>query len=377
MIYSRTTDEILRELNGLIVQARETAAYTEKKVKAADGAADVYALFWERIAARADALADELSQTLERITAIARQPDEITFRFQIIKAIEDAAFQAHITVFQTKLMLSRAKPEHRAAYGPLCERYSALAQSAGIRAGTIAGFFSELAELIFQDMRKNARQALDDAIDKGRRALGILWEDTALPYAYIAEEVGALTDEISALALEELTVGRLENDLLRLDMVLFAADMDVLRAPSHEPLFRGIADFREQLARAMEIFQKLAWDAPQAQTEEEESRETRRKKYSDLALQESILLFSLKGEIQKLDGCLTQEQKAAADVICDSMKRVIGLAEHAADREVAGEIAGVLGEACTRMDGWADSLGPYGEPLRFLAGEAAGPAKYL
>lgn len=371
MMYSKTTDEIIRELNGLIVQTRETAEYTRKEGKS--GNAEFYASFWECIASRTESMAEELSRALERITAIVRQPDEITVRFEIIKAIEDAAFQANITVLQVNLMLSRARPEHRRAYDSLCEKYINLAQNAGMKAEKIADFFNELTALIFQDMRKNAQQALEKAIEKGRTALGMLSKDFTLPYAYIADELATITDELSNLALEEVTVSRLEDCLLRLDIVAFAADMDVLRAPSHEPLFQGISDFKEQMVQAIALFQSLSLDASPAVSEDCAGSES--KKYRDLAFQEGILLFYLKGEIQKLGQLLSQGQKAELEAICGSLSKSIALAEHASGEEENGGIAGALLHVCNRMRSLADDLGPYGEPLRFLAEEVSGPVR--
>lgn len=375
MMYSKTTDEIIRELNGLIVQTRETAEYARKEGKG--GNSEVYASFWECIAARTESMAEELSQALERITAIVWQPDEITARFEIIKAIEDAAFQANITVLQVNLMLSRANPEHREIYDSLCEKYLVLAQNAGMKAEKIAAFFNELAALIFQDMRKNAQQALEKAVEKGRTALEMLRKDFTLPYAYIADELATITDELSNLVLEDVTVSRLEDCLLQLDIVAFAADMDVLRAPSHEPLFQGISDFKAQLLQAIALFQSLALDASPAPAASEECPGPENKKYRDLAFQEGILLFYLKGEIQKLGQHLSRKQKAELEAICGSLSKSIEFAEHASGEEETGGIAGTLLHVCDQMRSLADDLGPYGAPLRFLAEEVSGPVKLL
>ena len=54
MMYSKSADEMVRELNRLIVEAKETAADT-RKYKGADGeAAAVYAQVWEFAARRAE-----------------------------------------------------------------------------------------------------------------------------------------------------------------------------------------------------------------------------------------------------------------------------------------------------------------------------------
>ncbi|MDE6675309.1 MAG: helix-turn-helix transcriptional regulator, partial [Acetatifactor sp.] len=196
IMYARNTDEIIKELNQLIVQARETVDFTAKIRDIPDAAA--YAEFWDYTAHRTEAAADALTKMLECITAIARRPDEISARFMILKAVEDAAFQFQLTAFQTRLTVSRAKPEHRKAFEPICGQYDGLAHSAGMRAGRIAGFLGELAELIFRDMRENAQKCLQEAVESGRAAVDAL-ADPALPYGYIADAVRDIADELSSL----------------------------------------------------------------------------------------------------------------------------------------------------------------------------------
>ena len=84
MLYSKTADEMLRELNRLIVQARETADYTMKSLKKDSEAAVFYRQFWEFMAQRAQQMASSLSGALERITDIPGCPDQISARFLII-----------------------------------------------------------------------------------------------------------------------------------------------------------------------------------------------------------------------------------------------------------------------------------------------------
>ena len=99
MMYSKTTDEVIRELNGLIAEAKETAAYTHKH---GNDVPEVtyYRNFWDFTAQRAENIAKQLQGMLERIGAMAEHPDEISARFLIIKAIEDAVFEASVTAFR-------------------------------------------------------------------------------------------------------------------------------------------------------------------------------------------------------------------------------------------------------------------------------------
>lgn len=380
MMYSKSADEMVRELNRLIVEAKETAADT-RKYKGADGeAAAVYAQVWEFAARRAENTAGQLEKVLKRVASVAQNPDEIGVRFLIVKAVEDAAFEAGVTAFQVGLMIARAQPEHRAAFEPLCARYDSLAQNARVTSGKIAGFLGELWGLILQDMRKNAQQKIGDAVEAGLAAAGKL-SDPTLPYGYIAEVVRGIAEALAAPALEEVTVYGLEDALFRLDTILFAADMDMLRAPQHRQLFDGISDFREKLSGAVEFFRNLSGDAAGVFGDAKRGSERKRttgKMYSDLAAQEEILLFYLKGEIQKLGNArLDEEQKAALNDICGRMGRAVKLARSTADGKDGSEIAELLRGAYQEMSVVAERLGVYGDAVRYLAEEVKKPLEVI
>ncbi len=379
MMHSKSAEEMVRELNSLIVQAKETAADT-RKYKGADGEAAVYGQVWEFAARRAEDTAGQLEEVLKRVSSVAQNPDEIWPRFLIVKAVEDAAFEASVTAFQVGLMIARAQPEHRAAFEPLCARYDSLAQNTRVKSGKIADLLNELWGLILQDMRKNAKQKIGDAVEAGLAAAGKL-SDPALPYGYIAEVVRGIAEALAAPALEEVTVYGLEDALFRVDTVLFAADMDILRAPQHRQLFDEISDFREKLSAAVEFFRNLSGDAAGAfggAKRGSEMKRTTEKMYSDLAAQEEILLFYLKGEIQKLGNArLDEEQKAALNDICGRMDRAVKMARSAADGEEGKEIAELLHGAYDEITLAAERLGVYGGAVRYLAEEVKKPLKYL
>lgn len=360
MIYSKAADEIIRELNSLIVQARETAEYTRKSVEADSGTAVFYSRFWKFIGDRTEAMADELSHNLDRITAIAQQPDEISARFLIIKAIEDTAFQSGITAFQAGLTTARARPEHQKAFMAICGKYESLAQSARIKTGRIAVFLRELAALIFQDMRKNGKQEIQLAVEQGMAAVRDLSGDPLLPYDHIAAAVREITEELSSMALEEITVSCLEDYLFRLDIVAFTADADTLRAPSHRPLFDGVRVFREQIREAAEFLQSLPGEAFCVSAESAcTSAESGTKAQTGQRSIVNILLFYLKGEIQKLgDAHLSEEQKDAFDSICSKMNMAVRTGTTAILRQVYHE-----------MTVQADGLGMYGAAIRYIAEE--------
>lgn len=363
MLYSRTTDEIIRDLNSLIVQSKETAAYVRKYVETAPEAAEFYSQFADYITVRTDNMADDLTKMLDRITSIPQHPDEISARFVILKTMENAAFQSRITAFQARLMITRAKPKHRAALEPICVRYDTLAQNAQIKAERIASFFNELSSQIFSDMRERAKEKLQKAVEHGKAAASRLLNDPNLPYTYIADEITAIADELSFLPLEEVTVSLLEDYLLRLEVIVAAADMDVLRMPSHKELFCGVSDFREQVSETVVFFQSLCDDVVQAHGEPEKSPT------GDLTFRGILLLFYLKGEIQKLEPRLSQSQKAEFDDICEKMEAAIHQVHREEDATGVRGITQSFQAIYEKLTSEAGNLGIYGDPIQFIADE--------
>ena len=363
MLYSKITDEMIRELNNWIVQSKETSAYTRKYIETVSETAGFYLQFGKCIADRADGMVDELTKILDRITSISQHPDEISARFVILKALEDAAFQSRITAFHARLMIARAKPEHRCAFEPICVRYDKLAQNAQIKADRLAGFFNEWSSQIFGDMREQAKVKLQQAVECGKAAASRLLNDSNLPYTYIADEIMAIADELSLLPLEEVTISLLEDYLLRLDAIVAAADMDVLRMPSHKALFCGISDFREQISEAAVFFQSLCDNVVQEIGEPEKSSP------GDLTFQGTLLLFYLKGEIQKLKPHLNQSQKAVFDDVCEKMSASVRQSSFEADDTDDREIAQSFQDIYKKLTSEAVNLGLYGGPIKFIADE--------
>ena len=299
-----------------------------------------------------------------------RRPDEISARFMILKAIGDAAFQFQLTAFQTRLTVSRAKPEHRKAFEPICGQYDGLARNAGLKAGRIAGFLGELAELIFRDMRENAQKCLQEAVESGRAAADAL-ADPALPYGYIADAVRDIADELSFLPLREVTVAHLEDCGIRLDIITSAAALDGWRAPEHKALFDSIGDFRNRIDEAIAFFRNLPEDVSRiaAETENGGMERNAAKKYSDMAFQGNILLFYLKGEIQKMERHLNQEQQTALASICGRLTEVIGQAAHGADEKTGSGVTKGLQRIYRDLKMQAEELGVYGTAVGFIAGQ--------
>lgn len=368
MTYSKPMGEMIRELNDLIIQTKETTGYTRKHK---DDVA-YYSQFWDFVAKRCDAMAEDLKGTLDRITAIAKKPDEIFARFMIINALEDTAFRTHTTAFQAGLTSARAISDHRTILQPICEKYKKLSQNARIKAEKIAEFFQELSTLIFQDMRENAKQHIQIAIEKGHDAAKVLSSDPNLPYAYIAEEISAITETLSSTPLEEITVSHLEDLLFRLEIAALAADTDALRTPSHKQIFDEIFEFKEQIAEMMQFFQSLPCSPSQAFTESEKepsAKHTAKTRANLDCTSGYTLLFYLKGEVQKLNRYLNTDQTAALNAICDKLQSAISLAFHAEDKAADSEIQKQIQEVYNDMLKEAESLGAYGGPIQYIAEE--------
>ena len=218
----------------------------------------------------------------------------------------------------------------------------------------------ELTTLIFQDMRKNGEQKMQQAVEMGMAAVRDLSGDPQLPYDYIAAAVREIAEELSSMALEEITVSCLEDYLFRLDIVAFTADVDSLRAPSHRPLFDGVRIFREQISEAADFFQSLPVEAFCVSAESAcTSAESETKAGAGKRSIVNILLFYLKGEIQKLgDAHLSEEQKDAFDRICDKMNVAINT-----------ENIEILQQVYHEMTVQAEGLGIYGAAIQYIAEE--------
>lgn len=376
MLYSKNTDDIIRELNDLIAQMKTVSSYTRKKGDDGVDGAERYAPFWELIAGKTDALAAELQKTLEQVTAIARHPDEICTRFILIKAIEDVAFQTNLTAFQTGLMVSRARPEHRDLFRPVCSKYNELAKKSWMKAEKITIFFNELAAMIFEDMRNNAAHRIRATAKKGQEAAEHLKNGGDAACAYITDEITTIADEISSLPLDEVTISRMEDLLFRLRIISFAADTDMFRVPAYQEAFQSISAFSKSLEETVEFLRSLpdaaggAGAGTSAETGFQRTERTMEKEYSALAIQGNILLFYIRGEIQKLgDARLNKEQKAAFDLICRDVNTAILLARKAEDETTFDKMAKILYEVQQRMAAEADKLGMYGSAIQFLADE--------
>ena len=363
--YSKTTDEIIRELNDFVVKAKETADLARK-----GSGLQEYAPFWSGIAGATDACADRVKGVLERITSIAERPDEITKRFEIIKIVEDAAFNSNLLAFNAGLMASRDMPERVERQWPLCLKYIELAKICVLKAGKVVQFLNELAALIFDDMHAAAADMLRSLTAAGEAAVSGI-----SGYSYIKDELSYLADALKAASVEDLTVSDLEDYLFRLDIISFAADMDIFRNPKDKPMFDGLASFRENLAESIGFFGQLITPECERAPIGRSSGKIAR----DIAYQGNILLFYTRGEVshEKLGHTLDDAQKSAFDAICEKINDFIQLAHKAEDISAYTILAGKLEEINADMQREADKLGVRGGAIKFIAREYENLANIL
>jgi AraC family transcriptional regulator len=372
MLYSKNTDEIIRELNDFFATAKETAKDARKN----KNTVPEYAPFWNTIADTTDAFADKMKDVIERITSIADNPDEITNRFNILIAIEDIALQSNLLAFNTGLMVSRGQPEHIRAQLPLCEKYRDLARVSSLKSGKIVGFFNELSGLIFADMRKTADEKLRAVIQKGKSAADSIGGDSR--YAYIRNEVECLVNELSSMPIDNVTVIYLEDCLFKLNVISFAAEMDITRSPKDKELFGGMAAFRESLSEAISFFKNLIMTTMPENTSDSAVSERKPIKHaSGIAFQGNILLFYTRGEADKLGNLLDDEQKTAFEKICGKINDFIQFTRNATEKSAESSyktIADMLYAIHADMTAAADGLKDRGGSVRFIAGEVKGLA---
>ena len=252
MTYSKNTDEIIRELNGFIVKARDWAASARNK----DHYHPSHKAAWDTWAADTDAMADRVKATISRISSISDNPDEITSRFAILRIIDDIAFETHARTLNIFLcFIGREAEEHHPKNMPYCENYRELARVAAETYGKIGKFFEELAALIIDDMRKEAKTKLHGAINAGTAALESINQEYNL---YLKDELGQLVDELTNMQIESLSTKWLEDCLLQLKIMKMAAQVDLFRWPGFQPTLAAMDLFMEKLAECVDFCQTIA-----------------------------------------------------------------------------------------------------------------------
>jgi len=372
MTHSQNTEQLLKELNALIIQTKETAQFAQKS-KLEQPAAALYSDFWDSVIDRTEAIAEDLQGILKRISDIPRCPDEISNRFLLMRTMEDTAFRSYVLSLQVGLTVSRAQSAHREAFRPICDRYRCFAKDAEVKVDKLVAFYKELVTLIFSDMQENAKQLLQTAVETGKSAASALTGSNEYPYAYLADEITRITDTLSALPFDDVTLSLLEDCKFQLDIISSTADIDAIRTPSHKQLFDSILAFRESIREAAEFFQLLSVTLSQTRSEAETpslASDSLSTSCKTRAWKINILLFYLKGELQKLGASwLNVEQQATFDTICHELGLIIQNIETASTGSASSHIDDAIKNTYNKLIVQADNLGVYGSAIQYLAGE--------
>jgi hypothetical protein len=158
----------------------------------------------------------------------------------------------------------------------------------------------------------------------------------------------------------------LEDTLFSVNMLLFVAELDVIRNPHDKGMLVGISALKDCLSGAVDFFQTLAKPAPQTTHEHELY-----KIFQDVAYQSNVLLFSASGEAEKLGGLLDATQKAVFEKALGKKERFVALASKAAGEADFKEIADSLSEIGSELTIVASDLKErgYGGAVEVLASE--------
>ena len=370
--YSNTTDEIIRELNELVVKAKELAADMRKCqtkwLKA----------FWDGMAVKTDAQADAIKAVLERVANIAEYPDEINNRFDIIQTLEDCAFMFNIMAFHAAVnAVGRMGTEETDIHAPLSERIRDLAYQSAMKCKKIHTFLNELSALIFEDMRQTAAGKIQDVVAKGKAAS----EPIARYYPYIHNEIMRIVTMLSDMSIKQITARLLDDCAFMAKVVAFSADIDVLRSGGKDAeLFAGYPAFVESLENARDFFGSLPVSMPEPSAPSAKSEWA--KFLDDIAFQCGILLFYLRGEIEKItgvrmnvEGFLKEEPKAAFYDMADTLQGCVDTAKRADDPSAFQTIAQEVQSVHDAMMVEVEKMGLHGGAFRVIAGELGTMAK--
>ncbi|MDR2568663.1 MAG: helix-turn-helix transcriptional regulator [Oscillospiraceae bacterium] len=367
MKYSKITDEMIRELNTYVAKAKEISAASRAHETSVSKTLPFVKLFWNQMADKMDEYTDGVKAVLKRISSIAEHSDEIVNRFIIIKIIEDTAFMTHVMALHIQLTCSRNTPERFEEDMPLCEKYKELAQILAIKAHEIAQYFNELSSLIFKDMRDNATQKIEDAVTKGELLIKEIDG-----YEYIKRELIAVVDDLRSRSITNITEDYLDDLILRLRIISFSADTDVLRSGGeHADMFTELPNFIESLSTAADFFRSLKSHTIVISEPVPLLERSTNKRFKDIAYQGNILLFYTRGEVsyEKLGTILDEEQKTEVDAILCKIEGFINYAHNATDESSFKEIASILYEINTDMNTVAKKLGKHGPVIKFIANE--------
>ncbi|MCL2386377.1 MAG: helix-turn-helix domain-containing protein [Defluviitaleaceae bacterium] len=317
-MYSKTTNEIIKELNDFIVTAKELSNVARK----------TEGQFWSVIASKTDNLANRVSEVLTRITSIADNPDEITNSFAIIKILEDIAFNTNLMAFIVGLEVNREQDNPPQSQLQLAEKYYQLASIAHLKVGKITQFFSELSSLIFADIRKTASEKINELVQKGRAASDSIQGQNNIKY-----ELDNLIRRIQDAPLNEAAVSAYEDFAFQLYIITFTLEVD-----NNQTTLDAVSAFKECLSDTVSFLQSITQPAPIHEY-------TPQQHLKDLTFQCNLLLFYTRGEIEK-----SGRNAPIFDELCERINSLISAA-HSANKAAISQATEHLKSASVTIAG--------------------------
>ena len=165
----------------------------------------------------------------------------------------------------------------------------------------------------------------------------------------------------------------LEDYKLQIDILSFTFDIDVMRTPSHKYLLDSILAVQESIKATIEFFQTLSTDFLQTPTEaknESSFYHSQNRTYTKLSTKINILLFYLKGELQKLEYLyLNEKQKESFHHICCDLALIIQALKTITGERDFNTIKENLKTIYQELTIQAKELGVYGTAIQYIANE--------
>ena len=356
MKYSKTTDEIIRELNEWIVKTKDLTD-SARKIKNRK-----YQPFWDNMAEQTDILADRVKTELHRINITNQSLDEITGGLSVIKLLDDILFQMNLLGIQAAMTEAKMATDTNLAH-----EYRELAYVGHQKVTKASGLFRELSSLIIEDMRKTAKEKLHFVVEKGREVA----ENVPNNANYIKDEVLRLNEQISSTPVESMSELLLSDCMFKLEIILLTARLNVFPAP--DAMIEGMEVFKSALNEAAEFCNSII--EPHKKTDKKHDDEPSPERrimmtLQDIAFQGNILLFYTRGEFENI--CAGKERKEVfnkTEAKIDSFIQLALSTEHGTDVSVFKEISDKIYELVNDLNTEAEVLGTDGGALKVLAVE--------
>ena len=304
MSYSKKVDEIIKEINDFIGLTKELANELQK-IDTEDKE------FWGKVAEHTYLFADRIDSDISKVKSIASHHDEISNGFAIVKIIEDIVFQMNIMGHQTAITAAQSI-NHRELYLQFSEKYRNLAFNGWQKSKKVYEFLKELSLLIINDMRKTAKEMIQNTINQGKQAVKSFNGSAN----YIRDEVERVVDLLSSTTVDDMTELFLDDCLFRLQIISFTTKFAML--PNYSDIDAALTGFQENLSATAEYINSIIKPQPSFEADVSLLRTLQ-----DVAYQGNILLFYDRGIIEKLtsEGMLNDVQKTEFqridDEICD------------------------------------------------------------